>query len=180
MHKSETVATAIRRRSTTMAANCIMWPTSSLSLHHPFFVRGDAKLRGLERRPIRLRARGKSGNLKRAKGNRSIVDRQAHRAVARMVEIRMRGEEALLFGGTRALAGEAIDVMVPVALDVGESEHACQRQVLLHRESRLHRQVLPGKEIAARCVPVPERTSGGVEQRFVDTLATLARDAGVA
>src|SRR5437588_12229197 len=97
-----------------------------------------------------------------------------------MVEIRMRGEEALLFGGIRPLAGETIGVMVSVALDVGESEHACQRKVLLHGESRLHRQVLPGKEIAARCVPVPERTSGRVEQRFVDAIATLARNAGVA
>src|ERR1700675_2273723 len=99
-------------------------------------------LHWLERRPIRPRARGKSWNLKRAKGNRSIVDRQAHRAMARMVEIRMRGEEALLFGGTGALAGEAIDVMVSVALNVGESDHACQRDAILHRESFMHRQVL--------------------------------------
>ena len=86
----------------------------------------------------------------------------------------------MLFGGTGALAGEAIDVMVPVALDVAESEHTCQCEVLLHRESRLHRQVFCRQEVAPRRRAVPERTSGRVEQRFVDTLATLARNAGVA
>src|SRR6202163_5109713 len=100
--------------------------------------------------------------------------------MARMVEIRMRGEEALLFGGTGALAGEAIDVMVPVALDVGESEHACQCEVLLHCESRLHRQVFCRQEVAPRRRAVPERTSGRVEQRFVDTLLPLARNPGAA
>src|SRR5450759_4976636 len=101
-------------------------------------MRSDAMLHWLERRPSRLRARGKSRNRERAQGNRPIADRQAHRAVARLVQIRMHGEKALLFCGIRALADEAVDVMMPVALDVGKTEHACQCKVLLHRESRLH------------------------------------------
>ena len=84
-------------------------------------------LDGLERRPIRLRARCESRHLERAQGDRSVTDRQAHRAVSRLVQIRVRGEEALLFGGPRALAGEAIDVVMPVALDVGKPEQARQR-----------------------------------------------------
>src|SRR6266446_3328569 len=56
-----------------------------------------------ERCPIWLRARSKSGYVERAQGNRSIADRKAHRAVGHLVQIRMRGEEALLFGGIRAL-----------------------------------------------------------------------------
>ena len=46
-------------------------------------------------------------------------------------------------------AGEAVDEVMPVALDVRQAEQRDQREVLLHGEPGLRRQVLARHEVAA-------------------------------
>ena len=46
-------------------------------------------------------------------------------------------------------AGEAVDEVMAVALDVGEAEQRDQREVLLHRQAGLRRQVLAREEVPA-------------------------------
>ena len=47
-----------------------------------------------------------------------------------------------------ARRGQAVDVVVAVALDVREPEQRDQRQVLLHGEAGLRGQVFAGQEVA--------------------------------
>ncbi len=81
---------------------------------------------------------------------RPAFDRQADAPVGLVIEVGMRLEER------QALAerptGEAVDEVVAVALDVGEAEQRDEREVLLHGEAGLRRQVLAGEEEGAAAV----------------------------
>ena len=93
----------------------------------------------------------------------------------------MRREKSLLLGFARALAGEAVHVMMAVALDVRYPEKADERQILLQREPGGGGEILAGEKAARRAAGrVPLSTARGVEHRFVESLARLARHAGVA
>ena len=63
-----------------------------------------------------------------------------------------------------------------VALDVRQAEERGEREVLLDRESGLDGEVLAGHEVIA----APLGAARGVDDRLVDTLACLGRDAAVA
>ncbi len=74
-----------------------------------------------------------------------------------------------------------VDEVVPVALDMRDAEQRHQRQVLLHADPGPGGQVLGRHEIAARlAVGVEFRHARGVQQRFVQALAVLARHPGIA
>ena len=78
-------------------------------------------------------------------------------------------------------AGEAVDEVVAVALDVGQAEQRDQGQVLLHRQAGLRRQVLAREEEAdVVALGVPEPAARQVDDRLVEALAVLRRDAAVA
>ena len=93
------------------------------------------------------------------------------------IEIGMRGEEGLRLGGRRV--GKAVDVMVAVALGMGDAEEGAEREVLLHGKPGLAGEVFAGDEelLAARA---PFRRARRVDQRLVETLAGLRRDAAIA
>src|SRR5436190_23983911 len=117
----------------------MMTPRRSVAMSmNPFFVRGDTLLDRVERHPIRLAAGCKSRRFKRAQGNRAATDGKPHRSMTLAVEVRVCVEEALLLGGARALAGKTVHVMMAISLRVREPEQARHREVLLHREPRLH------------------------------------------
>ena len=75
----------------------------------------------------------------------------------------------------------AVDVVVAVALDVRDAQQVDQRQVLLHRQAGLRRQVFGRHEVARRaCSAFQCRAARRVEHRLVEALAGLRRHAGVA
>ena len=67
----------------------------------------------------------------------------------------MRLQELLRFAFRSS--GEAVDEVVAVALDVAEAQQRHQRQVLLHGETGLRRQVLAGEEERARAFAIQRR-----------------------
>src|SRR5947208_12466257 len=78
-------------------------------------------------------------------------------------------------------AGHAIDVVVPVAFDVWNAEQRQQREVLLHCQAGGRGQVFARDEEWPRASSfVPCRAAQRVDERFVQSLAALARDAAVA
>src|SRR5439155_25093227 len=111
----------------------------------------------------------------------AIADCDLHCAAAALVEIGMRSQKSLLLGFARALAAEAVDVMMAVALDVCDPEQTDERQVLLKRESRWGGEILARDKVARRVAGgVPMGAARGVQHRLVEPLARLARNAGVA
>ena len=57
-----------------------------------------------------------------------------------VVEIGMRGHEGLSLGRRRV--GETVDIMVTVALGMGDAEQRAERQILLHGKAGLAGQIL--------------------------------------
>ena len=57
------------------------------------------------------------------------------------IEIGMRGGEGLRFGGRRL--AKTVDVMMAVALGVGDADEGAEREVLLHSETGLAGEVSP-------------------------------------
>ena len=62
---------------------------------------------------------------------------------ASRVEIGMRGRESLRFGGRRI--AKAVDIVMAVALGMGDADEGAEREILLHGEARLAGQVLAGR-----------------------------------
>ena len=109
----------------------------------------------------------------------AALDAQADAPVGLVIEVGVRLEERQALGLRPAV--EAVDEVVAVALDVGQAEQRDQRQVLLHREARLRRQVLARQEVAAvAALGIPEPAARQVDERLVEALAVLRRDAAVA
>src|SRR4030081_3171775 len=77
----------------------------------------------------------------------TTLDRQADVVAAGFIEAGLCDEEGLPLRAAGVLAGEAIDIMMAVALDVGEAEQADQRQILLHRESCLGGEIFRRYEV---------------------------------
>ena len=72
------------------------------------------------------------------------MDRQPDFVAVVEVEVRMIGEKRLRLGGRRI--AEPVDIMVAVALGVGDADQRTERQILLHAEAGLTGQVLGGDE----------------------------------
>src|SRR6266700_1357183 len=96
--------------------------------------RGCERAGGIERSPVGVHARRVARSVERGEPQLALADGNAHRAAAACVEVGMRREKSLLLGFARALAGEAVHVMMAVALDVRYPEKADERQILLQRE----------------------------------------------
>ena len=65
------------------------------------------------------------------------MDREANFAAGADVEIGMRGEKRLRLGGRRV--AKAVDIMMTVALGMGDADQRAEREILLHG------QVPPGR-----------------------------------
>ena len=76
------------------------------------------------------------------------MDREPDLIAVADIEIGMRGEKRLRFGD-RCIA-KAVDIMMAVALGMGDADQRAEREILLHGQSRLAGQVLAGDEDTAR------------------------------
>ena len=72
------------------------------------------------------------------------MNRQPDAVAVASVEIGMRRKKGLCLHGGRV--GKAIDIMVAVALGMGDADQCAKREVLLHREPGLTGQVFAGNE----------------------------------
>ena len=70
--------------------------------------------------------------------------------------------------------------MMPVALDMGETEQVDERQILLHCESGLGGEIFSRHEITRAAIHIQCPASRRVEQRAIEALAVLARYTGIA
>ena len=105
------------------------------------------------------------------------MDREPDLVAVADIEIGMAGEKRLRFGGRRI--AKAIDIMVAVALGMGDADQRAEREILLHGQSRLAGQVLAGDEaFFAACAPFGRARR--VDHRLVDALAGFRGDAAIA
>ena len=93
------------------------------------------------------------------------------------IEIGMRGEKRLRLGRRRI--AKAVDIMMTVALGMGDADQRAEREILLHGKARLTGQVLAGDEAFFAC-RAPFGRTRGVDHRLVDALAGFRRDAAIA
>src|SRR6478672_3501881 len=126
---------------------------STFNLQKAMVSRSSSDSRGRDRRrrrqrrqrhPVGLGTRGEARRGQRAQVDHAVAYRQADIAAVVAVEDWMGAEERPLLGCAGALPGKAIDVVMPIALDVREAEQADQRKVLLDGKTGLCGQVLPG------------------------------------
>ena len=68
------------------------------------------------------------------------MDREADLVAVADIEIGMAGEKGFRFGGGRV--AKAVDIMMAVALGMGDADQRAKRQILLHAEAGLAGQVL--------------------------------------
>ena len=76
------------------------------------------------------------------------MDREPDFVAVADIEIGMRREIRLRFSGRRI--AKTVDIMVAVALGMGDADQRAEREILLHRQSRLAGQVLAGDEDTSR------------------------------
>src|ERR1700739_2142031 len=74
--------------------------------------------------------------------------------------------------------GKAVDIMVTVALGMGDANEGAKREVLLHAEPGLTGQVLARYEVPF-VFRAPDRRTRRIDNRLVDALAGFGRDAAV-
>src|SRR5579863_9953251 len=105
------------------------------------------------------------------------MDRQPDRVAAAFVEIGVRGEKRLGLPSRRV--AKTVDIMMAIALGVGDADQGTEREILLHTKSGLTGQVLAGdkKRFASAA---PFSGAGRVDDGLVETFAGFRRDAAVA
>ena len=72
------------------------------------------------------------------------MDREPDLTAVVGIEIGMRGAKRLRLRGGRI--GKTVDIMMAVALGMGDADQSAEREVLLHAKARLAGQVLAGDE----------------------------------
>src|SRR3954451_23867506 len=115
-----------------------------------------------------MNAAGKAGCGQRSRQEIAVVNGKTDLSVRVSIEVRMCAEEHLGFRGRRS--AKTIDIVMAVALGVGEADQRAEREILLHGKSGLAGKVLAGNEMP-RTFRAPFRSAGGVDQGFVDALA---------
>src|SRR6266699_2221364 len=102
---------------------------------------------------------GKTRRCQRSRHEVAVVNRQPDIVAVADVEIGMSGEKRLRLGSGRV--AKAIDIMVAVALGMGDADQCAKREVLLHGETGLTGQVLARDEelLAARAPPGMRRSN---------------------
>src|SRR4030088_1270507 len=86
------------------------------------------------------------------------------------IEIGMAGEKGFRLG--RGRLAKTVDIMMAVALGVGNTDQRAKRQILLHTKTGLAGQVSAGDKglVALRA---PSGGAGSIDHRLVDALAGL-------
>jgi hypothetical protein len=105
------------------------------------------------------------------------VNGEADLASITLVEIGMSRQEGSRFGRRRV--AKAVDIMVPVALGMGDADQRAEREILLHGKPGLTGQVLACDKVIC-AIRAPFRGAGRVDDRFVDALAGFRGDAAIA
>src|SRR5258707_49663 len=121
-----------------------------------------------QRRPVRMHTACKTRRGQRSRQEIAVMDGQPYAVAVADVEIGMGREKGQRLGGGRL--AEAIDIMVAVALGVGDADQGAERKVLLHAKAGLTGQVLAGDE-EFLTLRAPLGGAGRIDDRFVDPLA---------
>src|SRR5258705_8019933 len=121
-------------------------------------------------------ARCKTGRCQRSRQEVTVMDREPDAVAVARVEIGMRREKGLRLH--RGRIGKSIDIVVTVALSMGDADQCAKREVLLDAEAGLTRHVLARYEepFAARA---PFDGAGRIDDRLVDPLAGFGGDAAI-
>src|SRR5260221_7748538 len=130
-----------------------------------------------QRRPHRMHAAGKTRRCQRSRQEIAVMDRQPNDVSVVVIEIGMRSEKGLRLGNGRI--AEAIDIMMAVALGMGDADQCAEREVLLYPEAGLTGQVLAGNETLF-ALRAPFGGAGGIDDRLVDALAGFRGDTAIA
>src|SRR3972149_3299803 len=126
-------------------------------------------------------AGGEAGRARqRAERHGAIADGESRTAIlSASIKIGVRGEKSVLLGLRRA--GHAVDILVPVALDMRGADEGRQREVLLNGDAGLRGEVLRRHEVSLRAfLGVPVRHARTVEQGAIKALAGFRRNAAIA
>ena len=124
-----------------------------------------------------MRGRGEARCRQRSRQEIAVVDREPDLAAVADIEIGMAGEKRLRLGGRRI--AKTVDIMMAVALGMGDADQRAEREILLHRQSRLAGQVLAGDETLL-AASAPLGRAGCVDDRLVDALAGFRGNAAIA
>src|SRR5258706_1215806 len=121
-------------------------------------------------------ARSKTGRCQRSRQEIAVMDRAPDAVAVARVEIGMRREKGLRL--RRGRIGKSIDIVMTVALGMGDANQCAKREVLLDAEAGLTGEVLSRyeKPFAARA---PFGGAGCVDNRLVDALARFRGDAAI-
>src|ERR1700712_4599231 len=90
-------------------------------------------------------AGGETGRCQRSRQEIAVVDRKPDGAALADVEIGMRRQKSPRF--TIGRVRKAVDIMMTVALGMGDPDQRTERKVLLHREPGLTGEVFAADEI---------------------------------
>ena len=99
-----------------------------------------------KRRPIGICAGGKTDTRERANGKAAIFDFHPDGAAAALVKVGMRREKGVLLALRHSR--HAVDVMVAIALDMGQAEQVHEGNILLQGQARLRREIFARHEIS--------------------------------
>src|SRR5438128_2263198 len=128
-------------------------------------------------RPVRMYGAGETGGGERSRQQIAVTDGKPNLAAAFFVEIGMAYEKAFRF--LRGRLAKAIDIVVPVALGMGDADQGPERQILLHGKTGLAGEVLARDKMLG-ALRAPFRGARGVDDGLVDALAGFRRDAAIA
>src|SRR5258708_16036706 len=112
-----------------------------------------------------MRAGGKSGGYQRPRLEIAVVDRQPGGVAIADVKVGMRCEERFRFLVRHT--GKTIDIMMAVTFGMGNADEGAERQILLHAETALTREILAGDE-AFFAAPAPFFRAHRIQDRLVD------------
>ena len=98
------------------------------------------------------------------------MNREPDLASRACVEVGMASQKRIRLSGGRV--AKTVDIVMAIALGVGDADQRAERQILLHGKARLTGEVLARNEaFFARCAPLGR--AGGVDHRLVDAFAGL-------
>src|ERR1700744_1657036 len=103
-----------------------------------------------------MHAGGESRRRQRSRQQIAVMYRQPDQVSVAGIEIGMRREKCVRLGGWRL--GETVDIMVTIALGMGEPDQRAKRQVLLYAEASLAGQVLARDEVRSGFAAPDRRT----------------------
>src|SRR6476620_8887882 len=122
-------------------------------------------------------ARCKTGRCQRSRQEVAVMDREPDAVAVARVEIGMRRDKGLRLRSGRI--GKSIDIVMTVALGMGDANECAKREVLLHAEAGLTGEVLARYE-KPFAASAPFGGTDRIDNGLVDALAGFRGDAAIA